>query len=238
MTGQPTQHTAIPFVGQQPIDGNHRTCAAAALAMVYGSLGCGESQNSIWQRIVTGATSTDHIATYQLARDALDRGLAAVVLRAGADPIAPLKRLLNTGWRAVVNHRLATDQRWGHFSVVVAADDRHVVLHDPQRGPHCVYSHDDWLRLWQPAAENTEATGLVVVAIARPRRSAVQTELVCPRCDALIQLAEDLLRTAAERPNACWECLFCPRCDAALCLPSIQCMPAIRPLANQPRRTA
>lgn len=229
MSFPPNQRTAIPFIRQQPIDGNHRTCAAVALAMAYRSLGQPASPADIWQRLATGAGPDGHIASYRLAADALNRGLQAVVLRAEPDPIAALRLLSNTGWRAILNHQLITNRRWGHFSMLVAVDDQRIVLHDPNLGPHRTYSHAAWPRLWLP---NAEISGFVVIAIGSPNPSALQLEIICPKCATEIPLPADLLQTAAGEPVTCWDCLFCPRCDAAICMPNIE------PRVERQRRTA
>jgi len=216
----------IPYEAQLR-QGRRRWCGAAALVMVYRSLGIDCSQPAMWEAIARPSRAGRPAArTYLLAADALRRGLAAVVFEA-ADPWRALRRCAEHGLRAIVNHRVRADSPLGHYSVLVEIDDQHAVLHDPQWGPARRLARSDLLSLWLPSGEGCEIRGRVLVAVAKPELAArlcptcgtpPPATVVCPRCRGKIPFSPSaaLGCTGASCPSREWETVFCPHCDAGL----------------------
>lgn len=216
---------SIPYFAQQRLPSS-RGCGAAALAMVYASLGRDRSPKEIWQTLGGPVERHDAaIRTCRLARHALGEGLAAVAFQA-RDPWSALRRCWEQGMRVIVNHRIRPGSPLGHFSVLVSIGPDEVRLHDPQSGPSRRHSREMFLRLWLPTAGRSEIVGHVMVAISRP---CVQ-EMSCQTCGILIpalSVCAGCGSTTALRPvvalgcvqNNCpermWKYLFCPQCDQA-----------------------
>ena len=216
----------IPFEPQRTIDGS-RTCGAAALTMVYRSLGLPCEQLVVWQRVAeeirTGVKAT---RTHRLALDACNQGLPAVTLQA-EQPDQLLARLLQTGSRVILNHRLDPQSQLGHYSVLLRFDGHKIEIHDPHHGPNRVLPWPEFAELWKPSAEASEIIGHVLVAIGVPPRHSEEhsqcghelpSHWTCPRCDRPIPTSPaDVVRYAANGGGVpLWKRLFCPHCDWAI----------------------
>lgn len=213
----------IPYQRQRIIEGS-RTCGAAALAMVYRSLGLDCRQREVWDRVAEHVRP--HIRacrTHRLALDALEHGLSAIVLQAAA-PIGLLQRLTRRRTRVVLNHRLDADSNLGHFTVLIQVDSDKVVIHDPHFGPNREVLVGDLERLWAPRQGDCEIVGGVLVAIARKANQPVRCSecglsipaaVACERCERPIALAPaEALGCLDRRCSARrWARLFCPVCD-------------------------
>lgn len=213
----------IPYERQITSD----ACGAAALAMVYRSFGLTCSQDEIWPRSArAGHLRVPRTKTWLLCADALNLGLAAMTLKV-CDPWSTLQLCAQQNIRAIVNHRLSNETPVGHYSVLVAIDDQHVLLHDPQLGPERRLSRDELLDLWGRRIGDWEITGRVLLAVARPSPAAH----VCPQCGA--EAARSMRCAACGEPvpleparllgcldaqcaERTWEQLFCPHCDFAV----------------------
>jgi hypothetical protein len=216
----------IPYEQQDKSPGD-RLCGAAALCMVYRSLGLICTQSEIWQRISRGQRSA---RTYQLAADALTQGFAALVIQA-RDPWSLLQRCARPGVRAVINQRLRRGDRRGHFTVLVAIDGDQVRLHDPQLGPERQVSRADMTELWQPGF-GAEITGNILVAFARLGACGTEAATIvcdlcgsesiepmtCPGCKAQLTLqpAAVLGCVKPECRQRTWSRIHCPHCDRAI----------------------
>ena len=144
-----------------------RMCGAAALCMVYRSLGLACSQEEVWPAIAPPVAEGDACArTYLLCADALRRGFAALTLQARYS-LPLLRTALEGEVRVIVNHRQGLNSLAGHYSVVLAVDEDCVVIHDPWLGPARRLDHADWLKLWRPGPSNREVSGNLAVFIAR-----------------------------------------------------------------------
>src|SRR5438477_1766107 len=94
----------IPYEQQH----EQRSCGAAALCMVYRSLGLPANQSEIWQRVARpGPWGAPRTNTKRLVADAHAQGLAALVLRAG-QPWPLLQRCQAHGLRVILNHLLTS----------------------------------------------------------------------------------------------------------------------------------
>ncbi|HQU42529.1 MAG TPA: papain-like cysteine protease family protein [Pirellulales bacterium] len=144
-----------------------RMCGAAALCMVYRSLGLACSQEEVWPAIAPPIAEGDACArTYLLCADALRRGFAALTLQARyALPL--LRTALEGEVRVIVNHRQGLNSLAGHYSVVLAVDEECVAIHDPWLGPARRLEHAEWLKLWRPGPSNREVSGNLAVFIGR-----------------------------------------------------------------------
>jgi len=217
---------AIPYQPQAVGTPDHM-CGAAALAMVYASLGVRCAQEEIWPAIrqpsARGAWTT---RTHRLARHAVERGFAALVVQAG-QPWTALARCWEHEVRVIVNHRVRRDSRLGHFSVLAGIGPQEVLLHDPQFGPAQRHSRPAFLQLWLPTAGQSEIAGNVLVAIGRGEASrrasascttcgtAIPAAIPCAGCGEAIGLAPAaaLGCLRPDCPARIWRYLFCPACD-------------------------
>ncbi len=204
-----------------------RKCGAATLAMVYASLGIRGSQEEIWEQVACGdARGTRSARSYLLARDALDRGLSAVVLQA-LRPWDAIRSCWESGIFVLLNHRLRAESSWGHFSLLVGIEEDQAVVHDPQLGPSRRLSREQLLRLWLPAGNDSEIAGHILVALGRPKDAPAtcrgcgdQAEATarCIACCTLVPL-RPLAALGCVQPECrrrLWRYLFCPYCDAIL----------------------
>jgi len=164
--------------------------------------------------------------SYLLAKDALARGLSAIVLRA-KDPLRTLKTCHNRRLRVILNHRPRRESPNGHFTVLVDLAGEDVLVHDPLIGPNTRIHLDDLLELWQPLGGVSEITGNVLVVLAKEKQFAtpcsrcgsdIPDAIACRGCRQLIPLlpATALGCMSASCPERAWETLFCPHCDTAL----------------------
>lgn len=211
----------IPYERQQET-GRNRMCGAAALSMVYHSLGLTCTQTELWPRIaVTDRQGTCFAMTYLLCQNALQLGLHAVTIRA-KDPLRILQICSGYSIRAILNHRLKSNSPLGHYTVLVDITSQHVIVHDPQFGQSRRITNADLLNLWQPS---DEITGKILIALTDTKSSIN----VCSRCGATI--AESISCTKCNRriplqpvvalgclkdscPERTWEHIICPYCDA------------------------
>lgn len=214
--------TPIPFESQQTIDGS-RTCGAAALAMVYRSLGLTCQQPAIWQRVAEEIRPGVKAArTHRLALDACQQGLAAVTLQA-RQPARLLAELLAGGIRVILNHRLDPHSGLGHYSVLLGFDGRQIAIHDPHNGPGRVLPWTELADLWGPGEGLSEVVGWILVAVGRMP----DDDGCCSRCGKRLPdrwTCAGCGQAASTGPrgvvgccaDALWGRLFCPHCDLAM----------------------
>lgn len=212
----------VPYQRQFGAD----ACGAAALAMVYASFGLPCIQQEIWPRTATvGLGRSPRTKTWLMCADALSLGFAAVTIKA-REPWQILQSCAEQGIRAILNHRLSNEVPLGHYSVLVAIDDEHVELHDPQLGPSRSLSRDELLDLWGRRIGDREITGRILLAIDRPTLApyacrscgGAAHSLTCPGCRQVVPVEPGIVLRCLD--SVCgertWEQLFCPHCDYAL----------------------
>lgn len=213
----------IPFEEQRN-EPSTRMCGAAALCMVYRSLGISCTQSEVWERISRrGYRGQSTARTHLLCKDAVERGLAGAIVQVG-EPWRALECCTTASVRVILNHRITADQPSGHFSVLVGVENDHVVLHDPKFGPSQRLKRDDFLALWKPRGFSPEIIGNILVAIAAPGPEVA----ACAVCGQEIPPSFRCLgcqETFPLRPVAAlgcvevgcsgclWKKLFCPHCD-------------------------
>ncbi|NLS91234.1 MAG: hypothetical protein GXX96_03500 [Planctomycetaceae bacterium] len=215
----------IPFEPQRTIAGS-RTCGAAALTMVYRSLGVECEQPAVWHRVAEeirdGVCAT---RTHRLTLDASRQGLAAVTLQAER-PAELLAQVSKTGARVVLNHRLQRGSHLGHYSVLLRFDGREIEIHDPHGGPNRVLPWEEFAELWCPKPGPSEIVGGVLVAIGtRPSIAGtcdhcgqqIPADWSCGRCGQPVPTGPAGVVTcvAPGCPERFWRRLFCPHCDWA-----------------------
>lgn len=129
-------------------------CGAAALCMVYQFLGQVCTQAEVQAEIVSSVGGRSQRArTRLMARHALKKGFGAVILRA-REPWPLLQRCAVSGVPLILNHRLSAEDASGHYSVLLDANDHHIVLHDPLLGSGRILQREEFLRLWAPSCSN------------------------------------------------------------------------------------
>jgi hypothetical protein len=195
--------------------------------MAYRSLGVACSQGEVWRRVARdGPGDVRRSHTYLLGGDALRRGLSAVVLRA-RHPWRLLEACAGRPVRIVLNHLLTADSAAGHYSLLVATDGEHVVIHDPQLGPNRRLSRDELLALWRPRSVRSEITGQVLLALAAPNdhpaacplcRTDFPLSVSCPGCRERIPLRPAVALGCARTDCRArtWDWVFCPFCDTVV----------------------
>jgi len=200
-----------------------KMCGAAALHMVYASLGAPVSQRELWPSVTGGHECA---RTRLLCADALTRGLSSVILEA-RDPWQTLQNCQTHQARVVLNHRPMPAAWTGHYTVLVDIDDTQAWLHDPQFGPRRLESRTRLLELWRPLEPKSEITGNVLVAFDRADDAVSSPCSTCgaPALDTLT--CRTCQRAFPLRPWAAvgcinplcsarlWQRLFCPHCDTA-----------------------
>ncbi|MFO0880187.1 MAG: papain-like cysteine protease family protein [Gemmataceae bacterium] len=211
----------IPYQRQEHPTG----CGAAALAMVYASLGVPATQADLWPAVSQERHGELRCFTHRLCRNALDRGLAAVILRT-REAWPTLTRCLAASVHVILHHRLASNNKSGHYSVLLGLTDDSVYLHDPSLGAHRCLPRAEFLRLWSPTAGHSEVVGHVLVAVASVPgddhcavcQQPIPTEVSCALCKASIVLrpsaAVGCLHQAC--PGRLFETCYCPACDMSL----------------------
>ena len=214
----------IPFEKQQT-SGRNRMCGAAVLCMVYRSYGQQVTQDEIWEQISQPWLRNTHCAaTHKMAADALQRGLAAVIVQT-REPWQTLERSLRTRLRLILNHRTSSSSRSGHYSVVVQLSDHDITLHDPQEGPLQLYDRPEFLQLWSTLRQGSEIAGNVLIACGLPDEAAFS----CPECARELPPTRNCSRCRKEFPlrpaaalgcleDGCsqrtWSKIYCPHCDS------------------------
>jgi hypothetical protein len=224
------REVTLAYEQQQSAD-RQRMCGAAALSMIYRSLGTPVAQAELWGNIARPDAGGNYCAhSFLLAADALQRGYAAMTL-AIRDPWRALQRGMAYGLRMIVNYRMRLSSRTGHFAVVVRVDELSIALHDPQLGPERRITQAEFLKLWRPGPGKSEVSGNVLIAIAAApgERAAcslcgalIPEEIRCSACGAAVPLQPAALLgcTGRECSQRVWEHVFCCWCDASLDLPS------------------
>jgi hypothetical protein len=216
----------LDYVTQEVVSGQ-RMCGAAALCMIYRSLGARLSQSEVWHTISRpDARGNSCAPSYLLCADALQRGYVAMALQART-PWRVLQLAGANGIRLIVNYRMRLSARTGHFAVFVRVEENDIVLHDPQNGPARRIAQTEFLKLWQPGHCASEVSGNVLIAFSaavnetapcRLCRAPLPGSIRCPACSGIIPLQPGVVLGCAA--NGCtersWERIFCPHCDAAL----------------------
>jgi len=216
----------IPFEPQRRLRAN-RLCGAAAVSMVFRALGIPCRQEDVWGEIARpDRRGTRAARTCSLASAALERGLAALILQARR-PWHVLQKAVEQGVPVILNHRLESNSPLGHYTVLLAADRRHAVIHDPSFGPRRRLTRRELLELWRPSQGGCEIVGHVLVAISRANLPSatcgicgtlIPAEIACPACARPVPLQPgSLLGCLRDHcPGRAWVRLFCPACDCAV----------------------
>ncbi len=224
---------AIPFERQLRL-AKCRPCGAAALCMVYRSLGLVQDQSQIWSRIAaTDSDGTQVARTHRLAKDALAQGFEALVVQA-AKPWETLQRSAARSIGTILSLRRNADSPRGHFVVLLDVDDSRATLHDPQLGPARHVDRGELLSLWSPTEGRSEIVGHVLVAVAERSDSSPQTNpagpgclqcglrtptsVLCPACGLAIRPQPWAVLGCSDPTcsGRLWEHIFCPGCDRRL----------------------
>jgi len=214
----------VPFEEQMNSDGQ-RTCGAAALNMIYKSMGIVVPQEAVWRVIsLPDAQGGRFARTYRLALDAMLRGVHAIAFKA-LDPIRAVQTILADGSSVIMNHRLREDTGYGHYTVALSANDSLIEFHDPEFGPSQKRSTVLMRALWQPKFDGCEITGNFLIAVAptpAPYKCDVcgvpsPDNVTCPACDVSFVLQPASALGCVNAGCACrlWETVLCPYCDAA-----------------------
>ncbi len=214
----------IPYERQDNSNVSQRMCGAAALCMVYRSLGRACCQAEVWQRIARpNGRGSRRTRTYLLAKDTINRGLAAIVIQA-SEPWPLLLQCQEHGVKVILSHRLRPGSRSGHYTVLLGVNEASLLLPDPQLGPERSVVREELLELWRPGLAGSEVAGNGPVAISdRPappqachlcgRKAPASSR--CAKCDQEIslRLGAVLGCISAHCPARTWRQIYCPFCD-------------------------
>ncbi len=223
MQEQPKERAVI-FEPQHNADG-FRRCGAAALLMVYRSLGMDDASLAKNEKTgQNGALSQERIfeeigrdtRTYRLAEHAIHSGLTAMIARL-CDPWEGLATFLEgyLDGRSILNIRPTFDSHRGHFVYVCAMSpgNHTVVLHDPQFGPDRRLSRAELLELWTPRGPHCEIRGRIGVFLRasppadRPDSASTDDFQRCDHCGMTVNPG------GFRKILPFCEYLFCPSCD-------------------------
>src|SRR5437868_12294264 len=97
----PPNFCDIPFESQRTAP-DPRMCGAAALCMVYRSFGLPADQGEVWKQVACSRQGRRLARTQPLCKDALRRGLSALILEA-RDPWAALRNCAAHAVQVVLN---------------------------------------------------------------------------------------------------------------------------------------
>jgi hypothetical protein len=203
---------------------NSWSCGAAALTMVYRSLGLECRQDQIWDAVRGESRLGRYCAkAHTLAAHALQRGCQALVIQV-RDPWLVLNRCMEQSIRVIINHLPTPKSGGGHYSVLTSLSDDRVSFHDPSFGPGRTLSRNEFLQLWNPYSGLTEILGQVLVAIA-PDSSQLEScslcggesadDITCVSCLKPFRLQPLAIMGCLTDwcPMRAWERFFCPWCD-------------------------
>ena len=220
---------AIPFEAQSDPQAP-RNCGAVCLRMVYTSFRKEVPLAEIWPAVARENPLGRSSMTHLMVRDAVTRGFPAVAFQA-RHPLLALRRCVEIGAHAILNHRLEKDSPVGHYTVLVGLDDRDVIVHDPLKGPMRRIPHAELLELWQPGYPGSEILGNLLIAVAAPPAAPAPepappvpcwlchtpgvAAAACPRChkEVGLQPVGVLACFAASCIARLWNSLCCPACD-------------------------
>jgi Papain-like cysteine protease AvrRpt2 len=217
-----TRQTTIPYERQQDVGGN-QMCGAAALCMVYRSLGVDCIQAELWRAVAAG---NQRARTRLIAADCLERGFDALIVRA-REPWDTLRVCVRGAIRVILNHRGDLGSSRGHYSVLVALDDDRAMIHDPGAGPSRSLRRSEFLNLWLPNGPRSEITGRILVAIVHRSSKpfacpcclgVIPESTPCTQCNSTIRLQPAAVLGCADEdcPGRLWDSIYCPQCDTRL----------------------
>jgi hypothetical protein len=217
--------SVIPYERQK----DDHSCGAAALAMVYRSLGREATQDEIWEKVGRKrATGQWDSRTYLLCQDAIRRGLVGLIIQAQPPGWKVLEACQRHQLRVILHHRVKPHSTQRHFSVLLDLDDESIVLHDPLNGPEQRHGRAAFLELWGASGPGQQP-GSMLVALADP---AGLTAYQCPTCnqptltptcggcDQPLRLEPAAALGCADRACAAalWSRIHCPSCDRGVSL--------------------
>lgn len=200
-----------------------RMCGAATLVMAYRRCGLEVDQTVVWQSIAREYNGHFRAHSYQMARDALERGLVALVLQSHR-PWEILQACWRNNITVILNHRLETGSHEGHYSLLAGIQGERIRVQDPWLGPNVEYTRDDFLKLWLPSEANSEIAGNVLIALAPTQAQPpiwchcnhpFDDAIACPRCQVAIPLKPVIAMGCwhLKCSQRYWWRLFCPNCD-------------------------
>lgn len=137
----------IPYY-RQPSD---YTCAPTALKMLLAFYG--DVQTIEFLESACKTTSDEGTATDDLENAARKQGFT--VRASVGNTIVDLKSSIDAGIPSLINF---IDQKSGegHFAVCVGYSETHIILHDPENGPHFEITFTDLENNWRSGFENKQ----------------------------------------------------------------------------------
>ena len=229
----------FPYEAQQ----GEWMCGAAALCMVYRSLGQDARQREVWQSISSKNRSGVLIGRARLmCQDAWSRGLSAVLLQA-KDLWLALSDCLANDVRVILRHRFDLKSSAWHFSLVVGIDCDRALLHDPRVGPLRPMNRTEIQALAWPRQDfrhglwsTDQELGNIIVAFRHAEEETnccpscgqqIPEAIGCPRCDCRIPLRPAAALGCADDGNGLglpfglcptrrWQAVLCPFCATRL----------------------
>lgn len=215
----------IPCEKQLEKDKN-RMCGAAALSMVYRSLGLTPKDNSesfqkeIWSDTKSEDGRGNYFSlNYKLCKNALDRGLNSLIIKA-KNPFKVLDICSKQSIRCILSHRYNHYGPDGHNTVLVEKGVFTIVC-DPDTGKIRKFTRPELETLWIPA--HPEVVGNILIAIDNKIVESkceicgtqIPSKFNCINCgkEILLQPSQVLGCIQSGCENRIWETIFCPNCD-------------------------
>ncbi len=221
----------IPYERQHDSH-NNRTCGAAALTMVYRSLGLSCAQNELWDQIKSvDSFGGFYSKAHKLCLNSLEKGFDSVCFSA-KDPIKAIKFCSKYSINCILGHRQFIGSKFAHFTVLVYVKDEAVFIHDPELGSKKGRNREvlfgELLDLFKSDISQGDYIAENLIIVITNKKANINKcnscdenfpkIINCPNCNKLIPLSPSLI-FGCFNPS-CLENniknLYCPFCDAGL----------------------
>lgn len=200
-------------------------CGAAALTMVYKSLGLKVTQKEVLERVVFTVdqdTGEQSCSTHRMVLDSLLRRFETLHVRA-INPIDMLKACQKHSVRAVTHERAGPNRLVGHATAFLGIDDHFVWQHCSALGPFRPIRHNDLLEVMAPLGVSDIGWGNWITLISNPfvvKRSCklcgieIPEWVTCPECKKSFELkpSAPLGCFQEDCSGRAWLDISCPYC--------------------------
>lgn len=158
--------------------GRETSCGAAALAMIYQSLGKNRlTEDVLWEKLSVERPNAQvgerYLRTLPMAESAKEFGFSyfwgLAVLNNRKNALQPIREFVSRSIPVVVCQKVSEENHWGHFRVVVGVGKSFVELHDPAKDKMEKMPISRFMELWGQTS-NDEVLGGEFFAIFKPKK--------------------------------------------------------------------